>query len=195
MSHQVRVNTGHKGVSLPDGHIYDGQVTVTLTDAQYAQLSSTVFSSGVLTDLGAVVDPNIDADFATDAALSAETARADTTYPKMTGGGGETVSTIAASGAAATLNLTNGNVFDVTLTANCTLSITNAIAGKADSITVILRQNGTGGWGVTWPASVKWPAASAPILSTGAGKVAVITLLTVDGGTTWLGFPSGDDMR
>jgi hypothetical protein len=53
MAHIVRVNAGKKGISLPDGNVYDGQVDVTLTDAEYARIHSTLFPS-ILTDLGSV---------------------------------------------------------------------------------------------------------------------------------------------
>lgn len=67
MSRSIRVTAGHSGVSMPDGKIYDGEVDVVLTDAQYEALGPNVFTSGLLVDLGAVVDPDLDAVFATDA--------------------------------------------------------------------------------------------------------------------------------
>jgi coenzyme F420-reducing hydrogenase delta subunit len=108
---------------------------------------------------------------------------------------GETLTTNATSGATETLDLTNGNVFDVTLSANCTFTFSNPPAsGTAGSFTLILRQDGTGSRTATWPASVDWPSATAPTLSTGASDVDVFTFLTVDGGTTWLGFTAGLDL-
>lgn len=76
MSRSIRVNAGKKSVALPDGRIYDGQVDVTLSDAQFQALGPTVFTSGLLTDMGAVADPATDASFATDAALASEASRA-----------------------------------------------------------------------------------------------------------------------
>lgn len=49
---RVRVNSGHRGVLLPNGVRYDGPTEVLLTDSEYARLSERAFSSGVLTDLG-----------------------------------------------------------------------------------------------------------------------------------------------
>lgn len=57
MGRSVRVNAGNKGVSLSNGRIYDGPVTVTLTDEEWSRLSSNAVSSGVVSDLGAVTDP------------------------------------------------------------------------------------------------------------------------------------------
>lgn len=108
---------------------------------------------------------------------------------------GEEVATDSDSGATHTIDLTTGNVHDLTLTANCTLTFSNPTAsGDACSFTLILRQDGTGSRTVTWPASVDWPAATAPTLSTAAAAVDVLTFVTVDGGTTWLGFVAGQGM-
>jgi hypothetical protein len=42
---------------------------------------------------------------------------------------------------------------------------------------------------VTWPASVDWPAATAPTLT--AAGVDKLVFETVDGGTTWTGNLAG----
>jgi hypothetical protein len=104
---------------------------------------------------------------------------------------GELVSTPSVSAGALTLDLANANVFRVSLSASVTsLTISNPIAsGSCSSFTLIL--DITGNYSITWPASVKWPNASAPALTTTAGKVDVLTFLTTNGGTTWLGFTAG----
>ena len=105
---------------------------------------------------------------------------------------GETAVTNATSGATETLDLESGNVFDLTLTANCTITLSNPPAsGTSGSFTLILRQDGTGSRTVTWPASVDWASATAPTLTTDASAVDVLTFMTVDGGTIWLGFVAG----
>lgn len=102
--------------------------------------------------------------------------------------------TVAAAGAAYTIDCSLGNTFDITLTANLTLSISNPAPPGVDShIIVVLRQGGSGSYTVTWPASVKWQSAtgtntgSAPTLWTAVGAQDVIELSTLDGGTTWGG--------
>lgn len=90
-----------------------------------------------------------------------------------------------------TLDLANGDVHGITLDANCTLTLSGATSGKACAMTVIVTQDGTGGWTLTWPASVKWPAGTAPTLTGTAGSVDAFTLLTIDGGTTWYGVTAG----
>ena len=106
-------------------------------------------------------------------------------------GGKETVSTVAASGATEALDLGAGNVHDLTLTADCTITLTGATAGVACSMLILLRQDGTGGWLVTWPGSVSWPDATPPVLATDPNAVDVVSLVTLDGGTTWYGAYQG----
>ena len=101
----------------------------------------------------------------------------------------ETTADNPASGATATIDLVNGNVHTVLMTANCTFTFSNPIASDdCSSFTLILTQDGTGSRTVTWPASVKWPGGDAPLLTTTAttGRD-LLMFVTVDGGTTWLG--------
>lgn len=94
-----------------------------------------------------------------------------------------------------TLNLENGNVFDVSHNANITtLTISNPPAsGKAGSFTLILTQDATGGRTITFPASVKWSGGTAPTLTTTLNKKNILTFFTVDAGTTWFGSQVGKD--
>lgn len=100
-------------------------------------------------------------------------------------GGQETVSTQNATGAT-TLNLTNGNVFDTTLTGNATFTFSGATNGKACSFSLYLHQDATGNRTVTWPASVKW-SGGVPTLTTTPSAVDILVFETLNGGTTWYG--------
>ncbi|MGH3609142.1 MAG: hypothetical protein ACRDRD_13765 [Pseudonocardiaceae bacterium] len=113
------------------------------------------------------------------------------------GGVTETADVISASTASQALDLTLGTVFDVTLAvATTTFSFTNPVGGGAvNSFTLWLRQDGTGGRAVVWPASVKWPSGLAPTISTGINKLDVYSFSSRDGGTTWLGFTAAQDLR
>jgi hypothetical protein len=106
-------------------------------------------------------------------------------------GAGDILSTVAASGAAETIDLADGNVHDVTLTDDCTFTFTGAAAGRARSFTLVLRQGASPPHVVTWPGSVVWPAGSAPTLQTDLNDVDVLTFFTLDGGTVWFGFATG----
>jgi len=107
---------------------------------------------------------------------------------RVSGGGLETVSTNAAATGAVTLNLANGNVFNVTMIGNTTFTFSGATAGKACAFTLYLRQDSTGGRVATWPNStiLKW-SGGAPSLTTTAGAIDVLVFETLDGGTTWFG--------
>lgn len=108
----------------------------------------------------------------------------------------ETRTTPASSAGTLTLDLVNGNVFEPTLTESVTVAFANPpAAGKSGSVTLILKQDATGGRTVTWPASVKWAGGTAPTLTTAASAVDIISFLTTDGGTTWFGFFAGADFK
>lgn len=101
----------------------------------------------------------------------------------------ETVVTVTPAAATATLDLSLGNVFSVTLTdASTALAFSNPpSAGVSFSITLIVKQDGTGNRLMTYPASCKFTDSVNPVLATGANKTDVITFFTVDGGTTYFG--------
>ncbi len=99
------------------------------------------------------------------------------------------------SGTALTVNLADGNVQEITLTGNVTLSISGAAASGTDSsVTLFLIQDATGSRTVTWPTTTKWTGGVAPTLSIAAGAIDVVVLTTFDGGTTWFGFLAGQGM-
>ncbi len=102
------------------------------------------------------------------------------------GGGQETVVTNATATGATTLNLANGNVFNLTLTGNVTFTFSGATSGKACAFSVYIKQDGTGSRTVTWP-TVKWAGGSAPTLTTSANAIDVLVFESLDGGTTWFG--------
>ena len=88
-----------------------------------------------------------------------------------------------------TVDLALSNVFDLTL-ANASITITFSnppASGNAYSFTLHCKQDATGSRIITWPASVKYPNASTPTMSTGANKIDVFSFFTLDGGTTYLG--------
>lgn len=104
----------------------------------------------------------------------------------------ESVAEDTSSGDAHTINVRSAPVHDVTLTDNCTFTFSNPPPdGRAGTFTLILRQDGTGSRTATWPASVDWAGGSAPALSTAASAVDLLTFITLDGGTTWLGMLAG----
>jgi len=112
-------------------------------------------------------------------------------FVTTTAGGGEVLSTVAASGATETIDLATANVHDITLTANCVFTFAAVSSGRSRSFTLLLRQDGTGSRLATWPGSVVWPGGVAPTLATAAWAVDVFAFFTLDGGAVWYGFPTG----
>ena len=100
----------------------------------------------------------------------------------------EKLTTVSASGGS--INLSLGNVFQHSPSGNRTYSITNAVNGQAHSFTLIITQTATVRT-LTFPASVKWQGEEIPDMST-ANKTYVLTFVSVDGGSTWLGMSGGD---
>ena len=105
----------------------------------------------------------------------------------------KTAPTISAGALA--LDCALGNVFHVSLNASVTsLTFSNIPAsGSAFGLTLILSMTGTA-YTVTWPASVKWPSGTAPILTSTNLKSDIIVLTTVDGGTVWFAMIGGQNL-
>ena len=106
----------------------------------------------------------------------------------------ETVNAIGGiGGGTQDIDLELGNVVTGTVdTSETTFTFSNPPAtGKAGSFTLNLTNGGS--QTVNWPASVDWAGGVAPSLTT-AG-VDVLSFVTTDGGTTWLGFVAGLDMK
>lgn len=102
----------------------------------------------------------------------------------------------ANSGTAYALNQLSGknHNFKITLTGNCTFTITNPTA-NVNGFVLFLKQDATGSRTVTWPASVDWSGGTAPTLTGTANSVDVFVFITPDGGTTWMGFLVGADVK
>ncbi len=98
---------------------------------------------------------------------------------KVTGGYTENI--VAVSGTA--VDCATGSYFTKTITGATTFTFTNVPTGVAYAFTFEVTLNGSNA--ITWPASVKWPADTAPTITD--GKTQVFVFLTDDGGTRWRG--------
>jgi len=85
------------------------------------------------------------------------------------------------TGTLQTIALTNGTIQNYTLTGNCTFTMPTATAGQ--SFTVFLR-TGAGSFTATFTGA-KWPAGTAPTITTTASKMDIISF--VSDGTNWYG--------
>ena len=97
---------------------------------------------------------------------------------------------VANTSTAYTIDLANGTVQYLTLTGNCTYTFPTPVAGK--SFILIQKQDGTGSRTVTWPASVDWPGATAPTLTSTASKADKFVFTAIDG-SNWLGSVAGQN--
>lgn len=103
---------------------------------------------------------------------------------------GYTEETVAANTSTAyTIDLLNGSVQILTLTGNCTFTFPTATAGR--SFILVLKQDATGSRTATWPAAVKWPAGTAPTITSTASKSDKY-IFTADG-TNWIGSNAGQN--
>lgn len=95
---------------------------------------------------------------------------------------------ITASGATQALSFppSGSRAYDITLNANCTISISGGASGELQTVNLIVR-GGAGGFSVTLPTNVKWKGGSAPGLDTTAGSINLIHIQTSDAGTTYAG--------
>jgi len=89
-----------------------------------------------------------------------------------------------------TISLANGSVQILTLTGNCTYTFPTPVAGQ--SFTLVQKQDATGSRTVTWPASVKWPASTAPTITSTASKADKFVFTAIDS-SNWLGSVAGQN--
>ena len=108
----------------------------------------------------------------------------------------ETVASPSISAGSLALDLSSGTVFNVRVNA----SVTSVSFNNANLVTVgsqaagfILILNMTGAFTVAWPNSVVWSGNTAPSLTTTAGKQDVLTFITYNAGTSWLGITTGQN--
>lgn len=99
----------------------------------------------------------------------------------------ETFQALGNKTGALAINAVSGNIVTFTATGALTITLNAGSAGYCRVLTLIITDGGN--YIITWPTSVKWPGGTAPTLtSTGTD---IITLITVDNGSTWLGMLGG----
>ena len=105
----------------------------------------------------------------------------------------ESYNAVTSTSNATTGDCETGNVFSHTLTENTTFTFSNPpTSGTAYAFSLrVVQDASASGYTVTWPGSVDWPSATAPTLTATADAVDWFVFSTVDGGTTWYGFTSG----
>ena len=91
--------------------------------------------------------------------------------------------TLTVSSNATTVNCSTGNYFTVTASGNITFTF-GTVPADTKSYAMVIEVNHDSGT-LTWPAAVKWPADTAPTLTT--GKTHQFYFHTNDNGSRWRG--------
>lgn len=98
----------------------------------------------------------------------------------------EYINANTATTGATTLDISSGNFFNLTLTGNTTFTFSNPPTSRMVSFTIVAKQDATGGRTITWPSGTKWPGGVAPPATTTANAIDIWSVMTYDGGTTWI---------
>ena len=87
------------------------------------------------------------------------------------------------------LDMAVSNSFEVVLTENATITISNPPAsGEYGQLVLKAQQDGGGGqFTITYPGSVTWPSGVGPVMSVANDAIDEMTLRTTDGGTIFRG--------
>ena len=108
----------------------------------------------------------------------------------------ETVAAPSISANTLNIDLWTGSVFNVALTSSVTtfnIVNTTVTSGNVSNFVLIFTANGSA-FTVAWPGSVRWPGGTAPTLTSTNGKRDVMTFFSVDNGTSWNSFISGQNL-
>jgi hypothetical protein len=108
------------------------------------------------------------------------------TRPILTGYTEHEVANTAATGSYS-LDCGAANFWDLTLTGNITIAPTNVPpATRMWAGTIAAKQDATGTRTITWPTGSKYPGGVAPPATTTANALDIWSLMTYDGGTSWI---------
>ena len=94
--------------------------------------------------------------------------------------------TVTQGSGTVTLDLAQGNFFEFTLTENVTgWTFSNlASSGTASSWIIKITQHASSAKTVAYPAGVKWAGGTDHVMSTATGSIDIVSMFTIDGGTT-----------
>lgn len=100
----------------------------------------------------------------------------------------EKVQVLGNCSGAITINATNGNIITMTVKSALTITLSANASNSYGRVLTLIMAN-AGSYTVTWPSSVKWAGNMAPTLT--ATGTDIVTLITTDNGTRWLGMLGG----
>ena len=106
----------------------------------------------------------------------------------------EVGSTVTIASSAASLDLNTAAMFLISLNSNVSASFVNPPpAPRVCSFTVAMSADGTAR-AVTWPTTVRWSAGTPPTITSTSGKVDIFSFLTNNGGSSYYGFTSDQNL-
>lgn len=105
----------------------------------------------------------------------------------------ETVVPISGATGSVTLDMGSNNFFNVTLTGNTTFVLSNTTLTTRTYSAVIAVKQGSGGFTVSWPSTCITPNNATVTQSTTTGAVDLYTVLTYNGGVSYLLSPIGQN--
>lgn len=102
-----------------------------------------------------------------------------------------------ATGGSVTLDVSQHTCWDITLNGNLTVSLSNVPSGtgRVQQITLRIKGDGTQRTLSFSGITVNWPGAVAPTLTATSNRYDYLTLVLWNGGTTWQGFLSGQNLQ
>ena len=174
------------GKTLSVGGTLVGSGTVTLDSAAISAASATI------SDLGTVTTVDINGGTIDGTTIGGSVAGAVTATTLKSTSARETKSAVTQSTGTLTLDCATANVFEFTPSQNITTLTISNIPTSGDAYAMVLKITGSA-YTIAWGAAVKWAAGTSPTLS--SSNTDVIVLLTVDAGTNWYGFVSGQDLQ
>tara|TARA_B100001094_G_scaffold226393_1_gene220829 strand:- start:156 stop:1412 length:1257 start_codon:yes stop_codon:yes gene_type:complete len=90
------------------------------------------------------------------------------------------------------IDATVASVFTVTLDkAITTYNVTLPTSSRSITLTFLFTNTTGSSHTINWPSNTKWPGGSSPTMTTIQNATDIISLSTVDGGTSWYGFLGG----
>ena len=94
--------------------------------------------------------------------------------------------TVTQGSGTVTLDLAQGNFFEFTLTQAVTgWTFSNlATSGTASSWIIKITQHASSAKTVAYPAAIKWAGGTDHVMSTATGSIDIVSMFTIDGGTT-----------
>ncbi|MAZ23693.1 MAG: hypothetical protein CMB22_02665 [Euryarchaeota archaeon] len=175
-----------------DGVTIGGTTAGAITATNLTGTGTITFNGATVTDLGTVGTIDLNGGTVDGTTIGGSVAGAVTATTLKSTSARETKSAVTQSTGTLTLDCATANVFEFTPSQNITTLTISNIPTSGDAYAMVLKITGSA-YTIAWGAAVKWAAGTSPTLST--SNVDVIVLLTVDAGTNWYGFVSGQDLQ